>query len=110
MSRVEIVPLMAMALVVSMSPSLHTMDAKLGMGLEELQHRDNLTIFMSKILGETGGIKVDMDHVGSPGCQHTSLKRVRFIVWLTEGCLISTVVGSLSVGCWLSRLPTSSPP
>lgn len=42
MSRAEIVPIMAMALAVSMSPSLHTMDAKVGMGLEELE--TNLTV------------------------------------------------------------------
>lgn len=108
MSRAEIVPIMAMALAVSKSPSPHTMDAKVGMGLEEF--RDKSYYFMSKILGEIGGIKVDMDHVGSPGCQRTSPERVRCIVRLTEGCLIFKVVGSLSVGCWLSRLPTSSPP
>ena len=37
MSHAEIVPIMAMALAVSMSPSLHTMDAKVGMALEELE-------------------------------------------------------------------------
>ena len=86
--------------------SHHGRESRNGIG----RIRDKSYYFMSKILGETGGIKVDMDHVGSPGCQHTSLERVRCVVWLTEGCLISKVVGSLSVGCWLSRLPTSSPP
>ena len=37
MSRAEIVPIMAMALALSMSPSLDAMDEKVGMALKELK-------------------------------------------------------------------------